>query len=334
MAMLLSHLRFMLTQKDAFHMGEKGGRLLTLGVQDVHGTHERLAALLAEAGVVPRTIPEDKRRYTASLIVPRERGYAHVKDLFHMMGYDEVETLDYSDAEGADHVHDLNHPVPEDLVARYDAVLDLGVLEHVCDTVQALHNCMRLLKTGGTVMHFVPLFGWHNMCYYNFQPMFLHEVYAANGFGNLRTFINYYPQYNEWEDRPLIYREYQYGDEMLFVVPGRFSNICFFATKTRETGAFTRPIQGFYQRYHARSRDSGPGARGRTSGEPDGRFVARIKAMLPTPILDPLLYLNRRRIRFLDAVLPYWLRERIWLRQRTRFIRLLDRTRKRKVICT
>lgn len=327
MAITLSVLRFLCSQREIFHL--TGERMLTLGVQDVHGTHATLAETLRSHGVQPFELPESERLYTVSQIVPQERRFAHVKDLFRMSGHQEVETLDFSDAEGADHLHDLNNPLPEHLTERYDAIFDGGVLEHVFDTVEALHSCMKMLKVGGTICHIVPLYGWHTMCYYNFQPMFLHEVYAANGFERLRTYLNYYPQCNEWQDEPLDYREYQYGDETLFIRPGFYTNVCVFATKTRPTGEITKPIQGFYARYHNAPEAADAPA---PAANVDGRLAARVKERLPSWLRRPLLTVNRQRIQVQERLLPRRISRKLWMRQRTKFLKALDRTRVRRTI--
>ena len=100
MAIIPSLLRFLLTQRDAFRTGVEGGKLLSLGVQDVHSTHSQIEQLAQQAGIEATRIPENERRYTTSQIVTRDRNFAQVNDLFSMLGYDEVETLDFSDAGG------------------------------------------------------------------------------------------------------------------------------------------------------------------------------------------------------------------------------------------
>lgn len=370
MAVVLSHLRFLLTQRDLFPAGVSGGRVLCLGVQDVHATHGELERTLRAAGIESVPIPVEQRTYTESQIVPRSRQCAHIRDLFRMLGYDRIETLDFSAAECPDRIHDLNEPFPSSwqLDEKYDLVFDIGVVEHVCDIYQALKNCMSLVKPGGSIMHIVPLHGWHNMVFFNFQPMYFMEVYGANGFEQQRMFINYYPQYNEWQDRPQLYREYVYGDEMIFQEPRKFSNLCFFARKTRSVHPPVKPLQGFYLRYHGVASDPAreprdtaapasvaggiatleptrgaavgpfsptPAAAGLPTGpgeEPDGRWSAKIKRWLPRGVREPLVKLNRLRLRLEDAILPSFVRERLWCWRRQRFLRALDRTRQRIIL--
>ena len=326
MALVLSHFRFLLSQRDLFPVAQSGGRVLCLGVQDVHATHEELAKTMREMDVPVNEIAQDERRYTESQIVDRQSDRAHISDVFRMLGFAGADTVDFSNAESPDILHNLSEPIPDGLRAQYEMVFDIGVVEHVCDIFQALCNCMQMVKPGGTVMHIVPLHGWHNMTYFNFQPMFFQEVYAANGFEPTRTYINYYPQYDEWRDRPMLYREYQYGDEMVFQIPRKLTNICFFARKSSTVEPPVKPIQGFYLRYHGEQRTAETPA-----GEEDGRFEAKLKQSLPNWLRTPLIALNRARLGIEEKLLPYPIREWLYCRRRHRQIRALDNVRKRNV---
>ncbi len=328
MALVLSHFRFLLTQSDFFPVAVNGGKVLCLGVQDVHATHDQLAREMQAIKAPVHDIPVNERRYTESQVVPREKRQAHISDVFRMLGYAQVDTLDFSEAESPDIIHNLNEPISAELREQYDLVFDIGTVEHVCDIFQALSNCMALVKPGGVVLHIVPLHGWHNQTYFNFQPMFLQEVYAANGFEPTRTYINFYPPYNEWQDKPMLYREYRYGDEMIFQMPRKLTNVCFFARKKESLGEreFVRPIQGFYLRYHGETET--PNA----TDEPlDGRLAAGVKHRLPSWLVRPLLQCNRFRLRLEETLLPNFLRERLHSFRQRRHLNALDRVRERKV---
>ncbi len=325
MALVLSHFRFLLSQADLFPTAVDGGRVLSLGVQDVHATHDQLTKTIHAAQRPVTEIPATERRYTHSQIVRPEQRQAHISDVFRMLGYSELQTVDFSEAESPDIIHDLNEPVPVELYESFDVVFDIGVVEHICDIFQALSNCMAMVKPGGVVVHIVPLHGWHNMTYFNFQPMFLQEVYAANGFEPTRTFINFYPQYNEWQDQRMEYREYRYGDEMIFQQPRKLTNICFFAKKATSAQPFVKPIQGFYLRYHGEAEET------ESTADLDGRMAAGAKRRIPSWLLQPLLALNRRRLRVEEALLPLAVRERLYCWRRRRHIEALDRVRQRKV---
>lgn len=316
MAITKSLLRFLLTQRDDYRLGTSGGRLLTLGVQDVHATHDEIAEILRAASIDATAPAEGDRRYTVSQVVPAEKRFAHVADLFTMMGFDEVETLDFSNAEGPDHVWNLNDPVPDALRGRFDVVLDVGVLEHICNVRQSVENVMAMTKVGGRVILILPLFGWHNMVYFNFQPPFFPEAFLANGFDRVRSFANYYPIWREWDDRPLIYQEYLYGDEIEFTKRFYRTNLCFFARKEREVDPFVTPNQGWYVEYHKAEMNDAPAE----------------AAVPPEPRRNPIVGALKAMLR---ARLPYGVKARIWdyldRRRRAKLTRETHRRRRYRV---
>jgi len=101
-------------------------------------------------------------------------------DFFEAIGFDTVESCDYSDFQGADHVFDLNVPVPEHLHNKYDVILDSGTSEHVFHLPQVLENIYAMLKVGGRVIHLLPASNWVDHGFYAFSPTLFHDYYTAN----------------------------------------------------------------------------------------------------------------------------------------------------------
>jgi len=94
-----------------------------------------------------------------------------------------VDSIDFSDYEGASIVQDLGAPVPEELKRRFDLVVDGGTLEHIFDIATALANVVHLVRVGGSVhIHGVA----NNQCghgFYQFSPELMFRVFSAeNGF--------------------------------------------------------------------------------------------------------------------------------------------------------
>src|SRR2546426_12315194 len=50
--------------------------------------------------------------------------------LSDVLGVSSLTIVDASPYEGANRIHDLNQPIPEDLRERFDTVIDSGSLEH------------------------------------------------------------------------------------------------------------------------------------------------------------------------------------------------------------
>jgi len=110
-----------------------------------------------------------------------------------------VDSLDNSDFEGAQFVHDLNQPIPAAWKEQFDAVYDGGTLEHVFNFPIALRNCMELLRQEGRL--FIQTCA-NNLCghgFYQFSPeLFYRALSAENGFEVERMVIHRVGPYGSW----------------------------------------------------------------------------------------------------------------------------------------
>jgi SAM-dependent methyltransferase len=103
------------------------------------------------------------------------------------LGAGSVEALDYSDYEGAQHLHDMNEPVPEAMIGRFDVVFDGGALEHIFNFPIAVANLMRMTRVGGRVFMSTPANNFFGHGFYQFSPELMFRVFAPeNGF-EIRT---------------------------------------------------------------------------------------------------------------------------------------------------
>ncbi|MGV8998159.1 MAG: hypothetical protein ACOH12_14555 [Parvibaculaceae bacterium] len=108
-----------------------------------------------------------------------------LESFFALYGDVKVDVLDFAQYEGSEIIQDLNDPVSEDLVEKYDLVIDGGATEHVFDIARALVNCARMTKVGGFVYHAVPM-NMLNHGFYNFSPTLLCDFYEDNGFETVK----------------------------------------------------------------------------------------------------------------------------------------------------
>jgi len=132
------------------------------------------------------------RRYCVPLseFTPPSRSQYFADDLFRMLGFERIESLDVSDYEGATIVHDLNTPLPKDLHEQFDLVLDGGTLEHVFNFPVALKSAMEMVKVGGSL---IIIDGMNNLCghgFYQFSPeLFYRALSIENGFEVKRMYV-------------------------------------------------------------------------------------------------------------------------------------------------
>jgi hypothetical protein len=163
---------------EARHDGADFGRTLTIGRQASFAGPLRLGGLLRRHDLWP---PGETRR---AFYARFRHGPPWLIDPFlEALGTRELQALDASAYEGADILHDLNEPVPEELDGRFDLVFDGGSLEHVFDLRTALVNYMRMVRVGGRLIIQTMA---NNHCghgFYQFSPeLFFRVLSEANGY--------------------------------------------------------------------------------------------------------------------------------------------------------
>jgi len=131
-----------------------------LGRQKLHmkpGALDRFVKLAQASGY--DVAPDDLRQ---------EDGFT--ERLLDAIGYPRLAALDFTDAEGAEHVHDLNLPLPDTLKERFDLVIDGGTTEHVFNIGQAIDNCYAMLKPGGLMLAYIACDGWFGHGFFQTGP--------------------------------------------------------------------------------------------------------------------------------------------------------------------
>ncbi|MEM6480699.1 MAG: class I SAM-dependent methyltransferase [Pseudomonadota bacterium] len=89
------------------------------------------------------------------------------------LGFGDVETMDFSDYEGATIIHDLNRLPPPELEEQFDLIIDGGTTEHVFNIPFALEGLYRMLRPGGRLLSINGMNGWYNHGIYQFTPEFV-----------------------------------------------------------------------------------------------------------------------------------------------------------------
>ena len=103
------------------------------------------------------------------------------KTFFGRLGFDEVRASDINTWEGADHIFDLNRPIPAELEGSFDVVFETGTIVQIFHLPHVLENLHRLLRPGGRVIHCaVPSNNHMDLGFYMLSPTFFSDYYAAN----------------------------------------------------------------------------------------------------------------------------------------------------------
>ena len=135
-------------------------RGLILGRQKMHMPERRMNRFLKSlAGMGIDTTAAD---------ISQPDGFTET--LLTRLGYPTIEAMDFTDKEGAAHIHDLNKPCPDHLKGQFDIVIDGGTTEHIFYIGTALDTCHELLAPGGVVLSYVSADGWFGHGFFQTGP--------------------------------------------------------------------------------------------------------------------------------------------------------------------
>ncbi|MDR2624288.1 MAG: hypothetical protein LBC39_06960 [Methanobrevibacter sp.] len=114
----------------------------------------------------------------------------YAEGIFKYFGAKNVDSIDYSDFEGANITHDMNVPTSDDLKNKYTIVFDGGTLEHVFNYPIAIKNAMDMVKIGGHLILITPANNHFGHGFYQFSPeLFFSLLSEYNGFTETYIFI-------------------------------------------------------------------------------------------------------------------------------------------------
>lgn len=181
MGILVNDLKLLLEAKSR---GASFDKVLTLARLSVQIQRHDLDDLLVGHGLKRREDPDFYDQYGKSF---------NGDDLFRLLGAKQVDSMDYSDFEGASIIHDLNKPMPAEYNEQYDLVVDGGTLEHVFNFPVAIGSAMRAVKVGGRLVLFQMANNFCGHGFYSFSPELFYRLLA--------------PKYGFQVERMLVYEE-------------------------------------------------------------------------------------------------------------------------------
>lgn len=160
-------------------LGADFDRTLTIGRQNLYRLSPAgVAAAFAESGIAGHP-PE-----------PSHSDDQYADWVLGGLGARRIDSLDYSDYEGASVVCDMNSPVPEELVESYSVVFDGGSLEHIFNFPTALMNCMRMVRVGGHLITCGPANNFFGHGFYQFSAeLWFRALCEANGFADTEVML-------------------------------------------------------------------------------------------------------------------------------------------------
>lgn len=148
-------------------------KIATIGRQGIHEKEDFLNRFLKNK---KRTIPVEKINYC--------------EGFFKSLGNKILDSVDFSDFENANIIHDLNDEIDFNYHNKYDLVVDGGSLEHIFDFKTAISNCMNMVKEGGFFVGIFPVNNFPNHGFYQFSPELFFRCFSeSNGFQKGKLFL-------------------------------------------------------------------------------------------------------------------------------------------------
>lgn len=229
------------------------GSVLQLGRQDVYFDYPTYQAHATQLGLELKPLNSITKRanpYFPALDAIDDGAF------FKSLGFDTVHSIDASSFEQATHIHDLNHPVPESLHGLYDVVFNGGTMEHIFHIPNVLANMHKMLKVGGKLIHYAPVYNFVDHGFYCFSPGLLLDYYSANNYTILTTYLVCHKNPIDHFTDPLVIK-YSPGDLDPYAMGGLnrevlnghdMMQIFLVAEKTANSSCDVIPQQGYYQR--------------------------------------------------------------------------------------
>jgi hypothetical protein len=133
----------------------------------------------------------ENKQYFQIMPPPDDNSQMFSEGLFQYLGAKTVDSIDYSDYEGATILHDMNTAIPNEQKNKYTCVWDGGALEHIFNFPQAVKNCMDMVKINGHLVLDTVANNFFGHGFYQFSPeLFFSLLSRQNGFDDTRILIN------------------------------------------------------------------------------------------------------------------------------------------------
>ncbi|MEM7621357.1 MAG: class I SAM-dependent methyltransferase [Pseudomonadota bacterium] len=139
------------------------------------------------------------------------------KAFFHLLNVEHLSSLDVSEYEGANHIHDLNILIPNELEEKFDFIVDGGTSDNVFDPAMTLRNLSKMLKPGGRVVA-TNMASNHQTPYVIFNAIWFLDYFVVNKFNDCKVYICIFRDLHHWN-------VFTYDLEYLASSPSRLLNI-------------------------------------------------------------------------------------------------------------
>lgn len=178
---------------------EISGDFLFFGRQTIYASPDQAMQAIEDAGI--KISENSKVEYDSSTLVGKQNPGRFISDksFFSLFCDAEIKSIDVSDYEGADIIHDLNTPIPDDLTGKFDYVFDGSCFDNMFNPACGIMNAGRLLRPRGRAM-----LGEHGSLYpytyLMYSPEWFYDYFVANRFAYCRIGVAIWDDGGEYMD--------------------------------------------------------------------------------------------------------------------------------------
>ncbi|EAQ23145.1 class I SAM-dependent methyltransferase [Roseovarius sp. 217] len=149
-----------------------GGKFLMLGRQRWIGSRRG-----ASSRVFTQVMADHMPGVSEADLIPEGETYS--EGFFGKLGFESIDSMDFSDFEKASIIQDLSADLPKKLERKFDVIYDGGTCEHIFDLPTAYRNIHKMLKPGGVLIGHSPCNNWVNHSFYQINPEMVYGFWEA-----------------------------------------------------------------------------------------------------------------------------------------------------------
>lgn len=226
------------------------GDALLIGRQTIPLSADEAHALISEEGVCIRN---PSPALDATTRVGKGQGYISDLGFFSMFSDARFKTLDVTDYEGAEIIHDMHVPIPGEWAEQFDVVWNGSCLDNMFDPATAMKSTARMLRPGGRAIC-MEMGSPHFDAYTMYSQSWFFDFFAINNFDRCEVYSCIFDPADVWTGPYEVYVPTTYeaaaSQFPLECFPGKALITVTIAQRGKSSTWDRMPIQGQYRPDH------------------------------------------------------------------------------------
>lgn len=161
--------------------GVNFGKTVTLGHQTMYIKNDELKKLASAYNINADVTKYSYKDYADDFLID-------------FLGATDILSIDHSDYQNCNIVHDMNTPIDESLHNQFDVVIDGGACEHIFNFPVCVENMMKMVKPGGNLFITTSCNNTMGHGFYQFAPEVFYRIFdKSNGFEIKEVVLEMFP---------------------------------------------------------------------------------------------------------------------------------------------